>query len=109
MAAIESDSIVRRTMRESRSGAQPPRRDTAEQPVSIPETPEVARFRAKLMAGPHELAVQGAGRLLELAEPESLREARRAAFPSGASSPEAELALAEAWEQFRHDRYRALN
>jgi hypothetical protein len=77
--------------------------------AALPETPEAIRFRAKLMSGPYDRAVQGAWLLLELAEPESFGEARRAAFPSGASSPEAELALAEAWEQFRHDRYRALN
>lgn len=109
VAAIESDSIVRRTMRESRAAPPAPAQAAAEQAAPVPDTPQARRFRAKLMAGPHERAVQGAALLLELAEPESFRQAHRVAFPSGPSTPEAELALAEAWEQFRHDRYRALN
>ena len=108
VAAIESDSIVRRTLRDARAAPQPARAAAQVAEPSV-DTPAVRRFRAKFMAGPHDRAVQGAELLLELAEPATFREARRVAFPSGASTPDAELALAEAWEQFRHDRYRAMN
>ena len=107
-AVLDADSIVRRTMRESRAAAAPRTVDRAVE-RQVLDGARVDRLRAKLNSGKHELAVRGARLLLELTEPESLAQAQRYAFLGHDASAGAGRALEEAWERYRHDRYRALN
>lgn len=108
-ALLESESIMRRTMRERRAGSDLSPHGDGPGSKQIPDGPQVARLRAKLNGGPSDVAELGALLLLELTEPESLTEARRYAFAATEPSREAERALSAAWDRFRHDRYRALN
>jgi hypothetical protein len=111
--ALNSDSVMRRTMRQTRDAATEARPSDPHPARCLLEGtaahPECTRLRAKINSGSHTRALRGAVLLMELTEPESLIQARAAAFPGGPGHPPADMALQEAWELFRHDRCRALN
>lgn len=106
-ATLDADSVVRRTMRDTKAHAAAPAATLIAEAAVM--SPEVRRLRTKLRSEDQAQAERGAQLFLELTEPDSLWAARLLAFSDAPGTPAAQTALAHAWEAFRHDRHRALN
>lgn len=103
---------MRRTMRDARSRPAPTGAETPSADRSRVEGVcglELRRLRTKLWSEDPAVAARGASQLLELVEPSTLEEALDVAF-GGTTAPVVQRAQVEqAWDSYRHDRYRALN